>query len=101
MVLDFGWFSYVLIFITAMVMISMLIETCGVSFVIPVSQCDLNLTPTKKGRLTAISFFGIVCSSHLWGPLANTKRRRRITQPTSLCQNMYALVALRFLNGFL
>lgn len=80
--------------------------------VIPVSQCDLELTANQKGMLAGVSYFGIICSSHMWGFLADTKGRRRVIQPTlllaflmsvasSFAPNFYIFLALRFLNGFL
>lgn len=95
-----------------MILNAVLMETCGIAFVIPVSQCDLKLSTSEKGILGAVSFFGIICSSHLWGFLADTKGRRCVIQPTlfvafllsiasSFVQNFYLFAALRFLNGFL
>lgn len=70
------------------------------------------MTDYHRGILTAVSFFGIICSSHLWGYLADTQGRRCVIMPTllvaflltcaaSLAQNFYVFVTLRFLNGFL
>lgn len=86
-------------------------ETIGILYIIPVSQCDLKLTTSRKGILGGAALFGIICSSHLWGFLADTKGRRRVIQPTlfaaailsiicSFVQNIYIFIALRFLNGF-
>lgn len=93
-------------------MSALIFETVGITFVLPVSQCDLNLTTSEKGILGAAAFFGIICSSHLWGFLADTKGRRSVILPTlivaffmsfmsSFVQNFYLLTVLRFLNGFL
>ncbi|XP_031629386.1 synaptic vesicle glycoprotein 2B-like [Contarinia nasturtii] len=107
----FGFFNYVVIFVSGLILNAVLMETCGISFIIPVSECDLKLSASQKGILSAISYFGIICSSHLWGYLADTKGRRSVIQPTlfiafllsivsSLVQNFYLLATLRFLNGF-
>lgn len=88
------------------------LETCCILYVIPVSQCDLNLTTTQKGLLGAASFSGMICSSHLWGFLADTVGRKRVILPSllaavsvsvigSFIQNFHVFTALRFLNGFL
>lgn len=95
-----------------MILNAVLLETLGISFVMPVSQCDLHLTTQEKGVLAAVSFLGIICSSHLWGYLADTKGRRFVIRPTlllaftlSVCSSFttdfYTLAVLRFLNGFL
>lgn len=110
--LEFGLFNYILILVSGMILNAVLMETCGIAFVLPVSQCDLKLTTSEKGILGAVTFVGIICSSHLFGYLADTKGRRRIIQPTlfvafllsfssSLVENFSTFVVLRFLNGFL
>lgn len=87
-------------------------ENACIAFIIPVSQCDLNLTTNKKGLLGAVASLGMICSSHLWGFLADTQGRRRIIIPTlmisfilsllsSITSNFYLFATLRGLNGFL
>lgn len=109
--LDFGHFNYVLICVSALIFYAVTMETCAIAYILLVSECDLNLTTSQKGILGGAAFFGIICSSHLWGFLAHTKGRRRIMQPTlfaaailsiicSFVQNTYIFAALRFLNGF-
>lgn len=109
---EFGMFNFIVIFLSGLILNAVLMETCGISFVLPVSECDLKLTAAEKGILNAVGFFGIICSSHLWGFLADTKGRRSIIQPTlfvafllscaaSLVENFYIFVTLRFFNGFL
>lgn len=109
---DFGIFNFILIFLSGLILNAVLMETCGISFVLPVSECDLHLTALEKGILNGIGFGGIICSSHLWGFLADTKGRRSVIQPTlfvafllscaaSLVENFYIFVTLRFFNGFL
>lgn len=99
-------------FVSGMILNAVYMETCGISYVIAVSQCDLHLTQNEKGVLGAIAFFGIICSSYLWGYLADSYGRRRIIKPTllvafifsvlsSITDNFYALVAFRFFTGFL
>lgn len=95
-----------------MILYAVVMETSGVIFLIPVAQCDLNLTTSRKGILGGASLFGIICSSHLWGYLADTKGRRAVIQPTlcvafilsfsaSFVKDFYIFAALKFLNGFL
>lgn len=93
-------------------MTDVLFECCSLAFVLPVSQCDLNLTMSQKGVLSALPYIGIICSSHLWGFLADTQGRRRVIHPTtclaflmtlcsSFAQNFYVFGIFRFFNGFL
>lgn len=108
----FGIFNYILMLTSALTMAAFIIEMIGISFIFPVSQCDLHLTSSQKGILGAAGYFGIICSSHLWGYLADTKGRRRVIQPTliatclvtvaaSFVHNFYLLTMLRFFTGFL
>lgn len=97
--------------VSANTLYAVVVETCTIGYLISVA-CDMNLTSGQKGILAGAGFFGVVCSSHLWGYLADTKGRRRIIMPTilfasclsiicSFIQNIYIFIALRFLNGFL
>lgn len=108
----FGKFNYILILVCGLILANVLLETLGISFVLPVSQCDLNLSVQERGIMSAIGFAGIISSSHLWGFLADTTGRRNIIRPTllvgfaltvisSFSTNFWTLVILRYLNGFL
>uniref|UniRef100_A0A1B0CB10 Major facilitator superfamily (MFS) profile domain-containing protein n=1 Tax=Lutzomyia longipalpis TaxID=7200 RepID=A0A1B0CB10_LUTLO len=107
----FGKFNYFAIFICGMSLAAALLESMGIGFVIPVAQCDLQLTHSDKGVLSAVAFIGIIVSSHLWGFLADTMGRRTILLPSlfgtfistvfsSLGNNFWTFAVLRFLSGF-
>lgn len=94
-----------------MILIATFVETCGIGYVIPVSQCDFKITLSEQGIMGCVSFIGVICSSHLWGYLSDTKGRRCVIMPTlivafllscasSLAQNFYLFIVLRFFNGF-
>lgn len=108
----FGKFNYGLIVLTGAILGCVFLETVGINFILPVAQCDLNLTNQNKGILSAIGFIGIIVSSHLWGFLADTKGRKTVIVPTlliafvitiisSFVKSFWILVLLRFLNGVL
>lgn len=101
-----------LILISGLALFAVSIEIQGILYVFPVSQCDLNLTAAEKGILGSATLFGIICSSLLWGYLADVKGRRTVILPTlflafftsvivTFVQNIYIFTTLRFLNGFL
>ncbi|XP_050076074.1 synaptic vesicle glycoprotein 2B-like [Anopheles maculipalpis] len=107
----FGLYNLCLIAISGTILAAVLLETLGISYVLPVAECDLLLTNREKGVLSAISFAGIICSSHLWGFLADTRGRRAIIMPTlflafassalsSLTTNFWLITVMRFLTGF-
>lgn len=101
-----------MILLGGLITTTVLLETCGIAYIIPVSECDLRMTAGERGILSGVAFLGIICSSHMWGYLADTKGRYNVITPTllvafllscasSLVQNFYLFVTLRFLNGFL
>uniref|UniRef100_A0A182RL79 Major facilitator superfamily (MFS) profile domain-containing protein n=1 Tax=Anopheles funestus TaxID=62324 RepID=A0A182RL79_ANOFN len=107
----FGLYNLCLIAISGIILAAVLLETLGISYVLPVAECDLLLTTREKGILSAISFAGIICSSHLWGFLADTRGRRAIIMPTlflafassalsSLTTNFWVITVMRFSTGF-
>lgn len=108
----YGKFNYAIIVLTGAVLCCVFLETVGINFILPVAQCDLNMTNQNKGVLSAIGFVGIIVSSHLWGFLADTRGRKTVIVPTlivafaitivsSFVKSFWLMVLLRFLNGFL
>lgn len=108
----FGKFNYFLVILSGAVCATVLFETLGVSFILPIAECDLNLTTKGKGLLSAIAFVGIITSSPLWGFLADTRGRRKVIMPTlfvsfvitvisSFVTQFWIFVTLRFFSGFL
>ncbi|XP_055911439.1 synaptic vesicle glycoprotein 2B-like [Eupeodes corollae] len=108
----FGKFNYFIICVSGLILINVIMETLGISFVLPITKCDLELTYQDKGILGAVGFLGIITSSHLWGFLADTNGRRKVIAPTllagyfvsvvsSFSPNFVTLAILRYLNGFL
>ncbi|XP_017475873.1 PREDICTED: synaptic vesicle glycoprotein 2A-like, partial [Rhagoletis zephyria] len=107
----FGKFNYLVILVSGLILANVLLETLAISFVLPVSQCDLHLSIQERGILSAIGFAGIISSSHLWGFLADTTGRRNIIRPTlllgfvvtvlsSFATNFWLMMILRYINGF-
>lgn len=108
----FGKFNIFIILFSGFVLNTVVLESVGVSFALPVLECDLNLSHREQGILGAVSFAGVIASSHFWGFLADTTGRKRIMQPalimgflvtvcSSLSPNFMTFALLRFLNGIL
>lgn len=108
----FGKFNYVLMALAGGLMACAFIELTSVNFILPVAQCDLDLSTSDKGILSAIGYVGVILSSHFWGFLTDTKGRKATLVPSlwiasaativsSLVNNFWLLVFLRFVNGFL
>ncbi|XP_055844746.1 synaptic vesicle glycoprotein 2A-like [Episyrphus balteatus] len=107
----FGVFNYILIILGGLLLACTLYETASIGFILPIAECDLELTYQDRGILTAVGYIGIIVSSHLWGFLADTKGRRYVIMPTvlisstvsilsSFSHTFWMLALLRFLNGF-
>lgn len=108
----FGKFNFSLIVLAGAILAAVFLETVCINMILPVAQCDLQMTNQNKGLLSAVGFIGIIVSSHLWGFLADTRGRKMIivtslfvasflTIVSSFTQSYWLLVVLRFLNGFL
>lgn len=80
------------------------------AFVLPAAKCDLNLTTAEQGFMYVASTTGFICSSHLWGFLADTWGRRKVLRSalflcclmsaaSSLAANSYMLMVSRFMVG--
>ncbi|XP_037044114.1 synaptic vesicle glycoprotein 2B-like [Bradysia coprophila] len=107
----YGKFNWILIILSGAILAAVLLETVPINLMLPVAQCDLQMTNQDKGLLSAIGFVGIIVSSHLWGFLADTRGRKKIivtslfiafftTVISTFTQSYCLLVVLRFLNGF-
>ncbi|XP_055842579.1 uncharacterized protein LOC129909530 [Episyrphus balteatus] len=107
----YGRFNYFVIVVSGLILINVVVECIGINFVLPVTDCDMDLNYQKKGILAAAGFLGIISSSHLWGYLADTTGRRKVIRPTliigylftvasSFSPNFETLLILRYLNGF-
>ncbi|XP_055586739.1 putative transporter SVOPL [Uranotaenia lowii] len=106
----FGRFNYWLILISAVILTAALLESIGISYVIAVLDCDLQLTTKDKGVLSAVTYVGIIISSHMWGFLADTQGRRKVMIPTllmaatstiisSFMPNFWSITFFRLLTG--
>lgn len=100
------------LFVAGLIIASVYMDTCGISFILPVIGCDFEITAREKGLLGGMGLIGIICSLLLWGFLADSYGRKRVIQPTLLCAcvasllsslvgNFYLLAFLRFVNGIL
>lgn len=108
----FGKFNYILIALAGGLMTCAYIELTSISFILPLVQCDFNLSTSDKGILGAIGYFGVILSSHFWGFLSDTSGRRKTmivslllasltSFVSSFAYDFRVLVSLRFFNGFL
>jgi len=107
----YGRFHYWLAFICGWANASDAVEILCISFLLPSAECDLELTPARKGWLSAILFVGMMIGGYIWGSLADSSMGRRVVLInamivnaaagviSSFSQDFYFFLILRFLSG--
>lgn len=107
----FGKFNFYLIIICGLVLGCGFLETSSVGLVLPIAQCELNLTNFDKGLIGSMGYVGIILSSHFWGFMADTRGRKKAMIPALLLTFVFSVISafsksvwflafFRFLNGF-
>ncbi|KAL7045017.1 hypothetical protein ACKWTF_002133 [Chironomus riparius] len=76
--IGFGRVQVELLFASFLILLNVMNETMGISFIIPVAQCDMNLSESDKGLLSGIIFVAIIIPSYGWGIMAGSMGRRSI-----------------------
>lgn len=108
----FGKFNIILVLHAGFTLFNTVLEAIGISYILPIVECNFQLTTFQSGILSAVSFIGIISSSHLMGLLSDTIGRRKVMVPcllagfvvtivSSFAPNFEILFLLRFVNGFL
>ena len=106
----YGKFHYLLMLVCGWANASDAVEILCISFLLPSAECDLELTPARKGWLSAILFVGMMIGGYVWGSLGDTLGRRTVLINamvvntvagllSSLSQDFYLFMLLRFLSG--
>eukprot|EP00092_Neocalanus_flemingeri_P032628 GFUD01035489.1.p1 GENE.GFUD01035489.1~~GFUD01035489.1.p1 ORF type:complete len:574 (-),score=164.16 GFUD01035489.1:136-1857(-) len=106
----YGSFHYWLMFVCGWANASDAVEILCISFLLPSAECDLELTPARKGWLSAILFVGMMIGGYIWGSLGDTLGRRIVLINamlvnaaagffSSFSQGYYIFLVLRFLSG--
>ncbi|XP_004570326.2 synaptic vesicle glycoprotein 2C [Maylandia zebra] len=74
----FGLFHWLLLVVCGWANASDAVEILCVSFLLPTARCDLELSSSDMGLLTASIFLGMMVGGYMWGYLADQKGRRRV-----------------------
>ncbi|KAJ8977732.1 hypothetical protein NQ317_019407 [Molorchus minor] len=109
---EFGRFNILLLLSVIPACFSQVFETVSISYVLPVAQCDLNLTLEDKGMLNAITFAGMITSGFFWGYLCDSLGRKKImiygyllngcfVIVASVSPNITVLMISKFFGGFI
>ncbi|XP_070496597.1 synaptic vesicle glycoprotein 2B-like [Chironomus tepperi] len=76
--IGFGRVQIELLLASFLILLNVMNETMGISFIIPVAQCDMNLSQSDKGLLSGIIFVAMIIPSYGWGIMAGLMGRRTI-----------------------
>ncbi|XP_063540121.1 synaptic vesicle glycoprotein 2C-like [Cydia strobilella] len=104
-----GIYTYGLLAVLSLTVLSMCSDMFGFSVVLAGSQCDLQLTPSQRSTLMSMPFLGPIIMSYPWGYFSDTQGRRKClllamsfsfvtTVISSLSPNWIMLAVLKFLS---
>ncbi|XP_019729478.1 synaptic vesicle glycoprotein 2B [Hippocampus comes] len=74
----FGCFHWLLLLVCGWANASDAVEIVCVSFLLPSARCDLLLSSSDMGLLTASIFLGMMVGGYVWGYLADRRGRRNV-----------------------
>ncbi|XP_004529191.1 putative transporter SVOPL isoform X2 [Ceratitis capitata] len=108
----FGRFNLTLLVVGIFASCASVFETTTMSYILPIAECDLEMTLFDKGVLNAATYAGMITSAIIWGYLADTIGRKKVlvygyladavcVLCSSITQNFQMLVAFKFLGGFI
>ncbi|XP_061898706.1 synaptic vesicle glycoprotein 2C [Entelurus aequoreus] len=106
----FGLFHWLLLLVCGWANASDAVEIVCVSFLLPTARCDLLLSSSDMGLLTASIFLGMMLGGYLWGYLADQRGRRSILVVSLAVNGLFGALAsaapwfwlfllLRFISG--
>ncbi|XP_011605726.1 synaptic vesicle glycoprotein 2C [Takifugu rubripes] len=106
----FGLFHWILLAVCGWANASDAVEILCVSFLLPTARCDLHLSSSDMGLLTASIFLGMMVGGYVWGYLADRRGRRNILVVSlaingvfgslaSLAPVFWLFLLLRFISG--
>ncbi|XP_039988936.1 synaptic vesicle glycoprotein 2B [Xiphias gladius] len=106
----FGLFHWLLLVVCGWANASDAVEILCVSFLLPTARCDLLLSSSDMGLLTASIFLGMMVGGYMWGYLADQRGRRRVLVVSLTVNGVFGALAsvapwfwlfllLRFISG--
>ncbi|KAJ7998319.1 hypothetical protein DPEC_G00221460 [Dallia pectoralis] len=106
----FGLFHGMLLVVCGWANASDAVEVLCVSFLLPTARCDLQLSSSDMGFLTASLFLGMMIGGYIWGYLADQRGRQNVLVMSLTVNGVFGLLAsfapwfwlfliLRFISG--
>ncbi|XP_013192846.1 uncharacterized protein LOC106136750 [Amyelois transitella] len=111
-IVGFGLYSYLLLVLTGMVIMSYSCIVFSNTVLIPISSCDLKIGSFQQGLLVAMPSIGAILGALFWGYLGDTHGRRRMLLTSlflgattnalsSLSVNWFMLIVVQFIASVL
>ncbi|KAL0967898.1 hypothetical protein UPYG_G00259390 [Umbra pygmaea] len=106
----FGLFHGLLLVVCGWANASDAVEILCVSFLLPTARCDLKLSSSDMGFLTAVIFLGMMVGGYMWGYLADQRGRQKVLVMSLTINGVFGALAsfapwfwlfllLRFISG--
>uniref|UniRef100_A0A6P7G9H6 Synaptic vesicle glycoprotein 2B-like n=1 Tax=Diabrotica virgifera virgifera TaxID=50390 RepID=A0A6P7G9H6_DIAVI len=89
----FGRFNYTLLVVILFPCATQMVETVGMTYIVPVAECDLHLTIEDKGLLNGVTFAGMISSGLFWGYLCDALGRKKIIVYGYLVTGFFSVMA--------
>lgn len=89
----FGKYNYILLLVILLPCTVTMTETVGMNYIVPVAECDLNLSLEDKGVLNGAIFIGMITSGLFWGYLCDALGRKKIIIYGYLFTGLFSLIA--------
>ncbi|XP_052830426.1 synaptic vesicle glycoprotein 2C [Octopus bimaculoides] len=105
-----GIFNYLLTFICGWAVSSDAIEIMSLSFVLPSTTCDFNISEFNVAILNSSMFVGMLIGGYMWGIIADEIGRRKVLLcsltingvaglVSSVAQEFWLFTSMRFISG--
>ncbi|XP_063387517.1 putative transporter svop-1 [Cydia fagiglandana] len=72
----FGKYNIAMLSSCCLLILAMYLDIFGFSVILPAAACDLTLSTSQQGLLSAVPLIGVMVSSYGWGLCADTRGRR-------------------------
>ncbi|XP_034112880.1 synaptic vesicle glycoprotein 2B [Drosophila albomicans] len=92
--IGFGRVQWIVLFASGFLLMMVINETMGMSYITIVSQCDFQTSSMDKAIMSAASFIGIFCSSYFWGYLSDSIGRRPVLIYTTFSGNIISFISI-------
>ncbi|KRF78581.1 synaptic vesicle glycoprotein 2B isoform X2 [Drosophila virilis] len=96
--IGFGRVQWTILVASGLLLMLVINETMGMSYITIVSQCEFGTNSVDKSIMSAASFIGIFCSSYFWGYLSDSIGRKPVLIYTTFAGNLLSLISILIPN---